>query len=314
MLTSHLETTLPGETAGHENHNEDVFAKLGVLLWRRKYFVAAFCAVGVLVASVVAISLANWYTSEVVVQTRFPRPDSKSQPEVFLNATSVIQTEVSLIRSREIAEGVVARLGLTQDPSFAEHSFLLDRALALTTFWHSRPSFSTVSATSVIAAQLLKNLDVKNDAGSLLIMISYRSTSPEQSARIANAFAEEYLRTREEKAAQRHLADLATTYGPKHPSVLKAQSQLEEALRAPSVSSDSAQILVWASPSILPSGPNRRLIVAVAFLCSFAAGIVLVLLLEQAKRVFRSAAETDQERIARTSDNIGVSRIQEKGA
>ena len=152
---------------------------------------------------------------------------------------------------------------------------------------------------------------------SMLIRISYTSTSPEQSARIANAFAEEYLRTRIGLAARRRLTNLSATYGPKHPIVLKAKSDLEEVLRAPRLSvSERAQILSWASPPILPSGPDRKLIVGVAFLCSFAAGIILVLLLEQAKQVFRSAAETDQERIARTSDlhNIGVSRIQEKGA
>ena len=58
-----------------------------------------------------------------------------------------------------------------------------------------------------MAAELLKNLDVSNDARSMLIRISYTSTSPEQSARIANAFAEEYLRTRIGLAARRRLTN-----------------------------------------------------------------------------------------------------------
>ena len=164
---------------------------------------------------------------------------------------------------------------------------MLRRARALITFWHSRPSSS---ATSLIAAELLKQLDVTNDSKSLLIRVSYTSTSPEQSARIANAFAKAYLRTRAEKAAQQTLADLAATYGPKHPSVLKAQAQLEDALRSPIVS-DNAQILAWASPPVLPSGPDRRFIVAVSFICSFAAGTILVLILERANTSFRSDAE-----------------------
>ena len=126
----------------------------------------------------------------------FPDKIHSSNQTSMLDAASVIQTEVNLIRSREIAEGVVTRLGLAKDPNFAEHSSLLNRALALITFWHSRPSFSNSSVNSLIAARLLKNLDVTNDPKSLLIRISYTSTSPEQSARIANAFAEEYLRTR----------------------------------------------------------------------------------------------------------------------
>ena len=288
---------------------------------------AAFCAVGVLVAGLVAISKADQYTSEVVLQARLTQEVTQTErdrqllSDIFLDAAStqrIVQTEVDLIRSGDIAERVVARLDLAKDPNnFAES--LLDRALASITFLHSRPMSPNSSPNKLIAAKLLNNLDVRNDARTMLIRISYTSTSPEQSARIANAFAEEYLRTRIALAAGRRLTNLSATYGPKHPIVLKAKSNLEEVLGAPRLSvseCERAQILSWASPPILKSGPDRKLIVGVAFLCSFAAGIVLVLLLEQAKQVLRSAAETDQERIARTSDlrNIDVSRIQEKGA
>jgi Mrp family chromosome partitioning ATPase len=298
MPTSYLETsTLPSESIGYERYAVDGYDEDGfrilTLLWRRRYFVAAFCAVGVVAAGLIAISMASWYTSEVVVQARFPRQDPQLRSDVDLDAASVIQTEVNLIRSREIAEAVVARLGLAKDPNFSEHSSLLNRALASIAFW--RPSLSNdASANSLIAARLLQNLDVTKDANSLLIRISYASTLPEQSALIANAFAEEYLRTRKETEARRELTDLAATYGPKHPSVLKAQAQLEDTLRSPSVS-DSAQVLAWASPPILPSGPDRRFIVAVSFICSFAAGIVLVLILERANASFRSDTELANE-------------------
>jgi hypothetical protein len=47
---------------------------------------------------------------------------------------------------------------------------------------------------------------------------------------------------------------------------------------------------VGATP-VSPLGPNRRLIVAVSFICSFAAGTILTLLLERANTSFRSDAE-----------------------
>ena len=47
MPTGHLEATLPDESAGQEQYNELGF--ILELLWRRKYLVAAFCAVGLLV-------------------------------------------------------------------------------------------------------------------------------------------------------------------------------------------------------------------------------------------------------------------------
>ena len=289
--TGQLETRLPDESADHGQHNE-----LGFILerlWRRKYLLAAFCAVGLVVGSVFAMSIPSRYTSEVVIQPRFVRQEPQQLQSEMSNALagmtsdSVIQTEINFIRSRDVAEDVVTRLGLANDPNFAEHPSMLRRARDLVTFWQSRPSSST---TSRIAAELLKQLDVTNDSRSLLITVSYTSTSPEQSALIANAFAKAYLRIRAEKEAQRQLADLSAIYGPKHPSVLRAQAQLEEASRSPSIS-DSAQILAWSSPPVLPSGPNRRFIVAISFLSSFAAGSILVLLLEWANTSFRSDAE-----------------------
>ena len=132
--TSHPEiSTLPSEPIGYERYDEegydDDLFRILALLWRRRYFLAAFCAVGVVVAGLVAISIPSWYTSEVVLQARLPRQDPQLQSEVLLDAASVIQTEVDLVRSREIAEGVVARLGLAKDPNFAEHE-LARRALA----------------------------------------------------------------------------------------------------------------------------------------------------------------------------------------
>ena len=171
--TSHPETsTLPSEPIGYERYDEEGYAddlfRILSLLWRRRYFLAAFCAVGVVVAGLVAISIPSWYTSEVVLQARLPREDPQHRSEAVLDAASVVQTEANFVSSREIAESVVAHLGLAKDPNFAERRSLLDRALALTTYWHSRPSFSNSSANSLIAADLLKNLDVSNDPKSLL--------------------------------------------------------------------------------------------------------------------------------------------------
>ena len=269
-------SNLVNEPVGYENDafDIDVFGIIA-LLWRRRWLIGAFCAVGLITSVATTLFLANRYTSEAVVQARLARDPTELQSGIYLDAASVVQTEVNLIRTEQIAETVVTRLGLTNDPKFAANGSLVHRALALMKFGGPHPNLTTSSA---IVSALLKDLVVTNDTRSLLIRISYTSTSPEQSARIANAFAEEYVRTRKEKAARQQLANLAATYGPKHPIFLRAQSQLE----ATSDVSQSAQILSWASPPIGPSGPNRRVIVAVAFLCSLAAGIVLVLVLERA--------------------------------
>ena len=136
MAIGHLEAALLDESAGQEQQNEVGF--ILELLWRRKYLVAAFCAVGLLVGSVVAMFTADRYTSQVVIQARFARP----QLQITAIANSVIQTEINFIRSRDIAEDVVTRLGLANDPNTVEHPSLWRRARALITFWQSSPSSS----------------------------------------------------------------------------------------------------------------------------------------------------------------------------
>ena len=141
MPTSHPESsTLPSEPIGYvrydkEGYDDDLFRVLATRvlapLWRRRYFVAAFCAVGVLVAGLVAIFKANQYTSEVVLQARLTQEDPRDRQllsDIFVDAISTlraVQTEVNLIHSGDIAERVVTRLDLAKDPNFAKS--LLDR-------------------------------------------------------------------------------------------------------------------------------------------------------------------------------------------
>ena len=104
-----------------EGYDDDFFRVLATRvlapLWRRTYFVAAFCAVGVFVAGLVAISKANQYTWEFVLQARFTQEDRARSTAPFRDifnepsTLSVVQTEVSLIRSGDIAErGVPASI------------------------------------------------------------------------------------------------------------------------------------------------------------------------------------------------------------
>jgi Mrp family chromosome partitioning ATPase len=140
----------------------------------------------------------------------------------------------------------------------------------------------------------MRDLKVANDPKSYLINVSYTSNSPELSARIANAFAEEYLRSRSETAARREFAGIAATYGPKHPILLSAQAKLDEILSEPRIG-DGVQFLLRAEPTTLPSGPNRRVILSLTLLGAFTAGSLVALLLERADNGFRTDSELAAE-------------------
>src|SRR5262249_21874983 len=244
-------------------------------------------------------------------------------PALVVEAASLIETEARIIRSRAVADRVVARLELTKDPEYAVRESLAARlfkflmSISPGPDMTSSPSIkepassdryspnpidllmsmlprphkpASPSDEDLIAAMLMRYLKVTNDPKSYLISIAYTSDSPERSAQIANAFADEYLRIRSEAAARREFADLAAIYGPKHPILSSARAKLDEALQHPHVS-DSTQFLMLAAPNPLPSGPNRTVILGLALIGGFGFGVMVALLRERSDTGFRTDSE-----------------------
>jgi Mrp family chromosome partitioning ATPase len=288
-----LDAVRPAAEAGAAN----AVSALLAVLWRRRRFIAGFCGAALIIAGVATALMNNRYTAEVLIQTRLAREDQRPQSgaAIVIDAASVIETEVRIIRSSVIAKHVVDRLELTKDPRFAIRESLARRTLDWLrsgALWLD--SLVPPSSEDLIAARLMRDLKVANDPKSHLINISYTSDSPELSAQIANAIAEEYLRVRSEASARREFATVAATYGPKHPILLSAQAKLDEALREPRIA-DSAQFLMRAEPTTLASGPNRRVIWGLTLLGALAMGGLLALLLERVDNGFRTDSELATE-------------------
>jgi uncharacterized protein involved in exopolysaccharide biosynthesis len=265
---------------GDEDHIFTILA----LLWRRSWIIAGFCLVVVIIAALATSLVQPRYTADAIIQVN-PASDKRqaqsgiAQVGIALNA----ETEARLISSRTIAQRVVARLGLTNDTALVLRKPLLTARLhdLFASVWPSSGKLPSRSAESLIADELMRNLKVTNDVRSYLIKISYTSTSPERSARIATAFAEEYIRARSTFSSRQALADLVAAYGPKHPRVLRAQAELDEANRRPNISED-VQLLMPAEPIAVPSSPKWRLILGLAFVGSLAVGSIVVLIQEHA--------------------------------
>jgi Mrp family chromosome partitioning ATPase len=307
MQTMNFRTCGPDAVRPAEASGANAITALLAALWRRKGLIAGFCGAALIVAGVAMAFLDNRYTAEVLIQTSLAREDQKPQssatttssPAIVIDAASMIETEVRIIRSSMIAKHVVDRLELAQDPRFAIRESLATQARnwlrsALPWLDSLIPPPSPPSAEDLIAAALMRDLKIVNDPKSQLINISYTSNSPELSARIANAIAEEYLRVRGEAAARREFAGIAASYGPRHPILLNAQVKLDEALSQPRIG-DSAQFMMRAEPITLPAGPNRKVILSLTLLGAFAVSGVVALLLERADNGFRTDSELATE-------------------
>jgi uncharacterized protein involved in exopolysaccharide biosynthesis len=116
---------------------------------------------------------------------------------------AIIDTEVSVISSRAVAENVVRQLDLVKDLEFGEQPGPLDWLIG----HHDRVDTPNNDAFSRTVTRVQKALHVERDGTTFLIDVTFRSKDPGKAATIANAFADEYigfsLKTKVDAAAQR---------------------------------------------------------------------------------------------------------------
>lgn len=96
-----------------------------------------------------------------------------------------LETEVSIASSLDVATRVVHRLKLEKDPEFAK---------AINPEDYARMTQSERDAA--VASALLRKITVSREKLTYIIAINASSVNAVKAARIANAFAEEYLRTK----------------------------------------------------------------------------------------------------------------------
>lgn len=153
---------------------------------RRRYIVLATVAVlvfGLFVLALLLMTPRYEATARVKVD---PKPVAMngigSDQNVSLPDQSLVDTEVSVMRSRDIAQAVVNQFHLDRDPEFTK---AIDKS--------DRPMTPAERNEAVITA-VTKNLDVNREKATYLIGVGFRSVSPEKAAAIANAFADGYIK------------------------------------------------------------------------------------------------------------------------
>ncbi len=102
--------------------------------------------------------------------------------------SAAVDTQVEVLKSRTLAQKVIDTLHLDTDPEFTEGSPL--------TSWiphfGGKPTSPEVRNQAIVES-VLKRLKVHREGLTYVIQVSFESTSPEKSAKIANTFAEKYL-------------------------------------------------------------------------------------------------------------------------
>ena len=132
--------------------------------------------VALLAATVIIVKqLPKSYTARATVLVNFESNDGTRQapPDMF---TNYLLTQVALLQNREVLLAVIDRLGLTQDPEFAD-GFKNDGVNTLRDW---------------VEKNLRENLGVEQGKGLQLLYVSATSKDRNKAAKIANTLVEVY--------------------------------------------------------------------------------------------------------------------------
>ncbi|MEG8041223.1 polysaccharide biosynthesis tyrosine autokinase [Sphingomonas sp. LR60] len=117
------------------------------------------------------------------------------------------QTQYGLLRSRSLSERVATQLRLVDDPSFYRLLGASDRDPALEQVNGRYAAAGRAQRQRIAGELLLKHLNVAPTRLSRLVDIGFTSADPQFSAKVANAWAENFIDTNLERKIQ------ATSYG-----------------------------------------------------------------------------------------------------
>ncbi len=193
-------------------HPEEEIVDIGAwlrMIWRGKGLIAlSAILLTALAASHSAFLATPSYKARAVVMLESREEkvvDLKDVISGLSGDANVINSEVEVIRGRELMREVTARLALHEDPEFnallrpeTELGAMLSRAksssrrtLGLPEKALSTPTAAQVEDSTIDA--LLDNLTVHNVPNSLVFRIIARSESPEKAALIANTVVDVYI-------------------------------------------------------------------------------------------------------------------------
>lgn len=181
------------------------------ILRRWRFVILGVTAAAVLAGLVVTLLMTPEYTAAATVEiSREPNKVTQYQGVERDEAAAdqeFYQTQYGLLESRSLAERVASQLQLVDSPAFYETFDVapVDPAFQLL---NGRYGAAGRESRQRLAGELLlSNLDIEPTRLSRLVDIQFTSPDPQLSARVANAWAENFIQTNLERKVQ------ATSYG-----------------------------------------------------------------------------------------------------
>ena len=143
------------------------------------------CSVMLVIAVLYLIAAAPTFTANAQLII-----NSKAAPGDPASVSTIVESQIAIIRSESVARTVIQKLDLANDPEFASQGFSrrMKRAVSRMLGWSKAET--EYSLMRYATDSMARNLSVKRAGSTYIVELAYDSGDPERAAQILNAVVE----------------------------------------------------------------------------------------------------------------------------
>lgn len=215
LVTSNLRGEMASESAAADAQRQTeeipLLRQYLRIALRRRYVVLGAVAACVILGLIVTLLMTPKYTAESTIEISRESAQVTDfqgvQREASVADQEFYQTQYGLLKSRTLAERVAAQLHLIDDPKFFALFVKPQNDPAFKLINGSYPASGRADRQRAAGQILLGNLSIDPARLSRLVNIRFTSPDPALSAKVANAWAKNFIQTNLERKIQ------ASSYG-----------------------------------------------------------------------------------------------------
>ncbi len=155
---------------------------------RRLSIILLMCLIAFGIALLYLVTAVPTFTAdaELVIE-------SKAAPGDTTSVSTIVESQIAIIKSEGIARAVIRKLGLAEDPEFADRGVLRGMIGSISRLlgWSKPETEFSVMRYAIESFQ--RKLSVKRVGVTYIVEITFVSTDPERAAQILSTVAETYL-------------------------------------------------------------------------------------------------------------------------
>jgi uncharacterized protein involved in exopolysaccharide biosynthesis len=157
---------------------------------RRRAIILRTCLVTFVIALLYLVAAVPTFiaSAELVI-------DSKAASGDVASASTIVESQIAIMKSEGVARAVIRKLGLAEDPEFAAQGVVRRMVRSTSRLLGWRKTETEFSVLRYATESFERKLSVKRVGPTYIVEINFESADPERAAQILNTVAETYIMT-----------------------------------------------------------------------------------------------------------------------